>query len=338
MSFAHFHQNKWLETFLRDSRAEVVGFWDDNPVRAASVAKDYGVPYFNHLDELLQKSEVTAAAICSETSRHKELTFKCCQYQKQILCEKPTALTLNDCLDMKRAVESSGVLFLQSFPQRLIRGNKVIKTILDSGELGRITHVRKRHGHGFGLKGLDRDMPWIVSEKDAGGGAYMDEGVHETDLLCYYFGMPESVFARLSKQQCGEGEMSAAAIYRYENDLMVIHEAGWNWLAGGPTTEIYGEEGVLIESQSDCASSAGKSTWPHLSLYRRETGNWEILEGSFDFSVIHSLFPLAFMDMLLGETEPVATIDDGINALMMVLGAYRSAREGRIVSFPLERD
>jgi len=338
LSFAHFHQYKWLETFLNDPGVEIIGFWDDNTLRADAVKNKYNIKYFNNIDELLKDNMVTAAAVCSETSKHKELVLKSCRYKRHILCEKPTALTLNDAVEMKHAVKNTCIMFLQSSPQRLITGNRIIKKILDSGELGRVTHVRKRHGHGFGLKGLDNDMPWIVSKKEAGGGAYIDEGIHETDLLHYYFGMPESVYAEFSKKLYGEVESAAVAIYRYTDDLLVIHEAAWNWIAGGPTTEIYGEHGVLIENFTDCASATGKSYWPHLSLFKKETGKWEVLEETFDFSKIHSLFPREFIDMLTESKKPVTTIDDGINALTMIIGAYKSAEEGKTIYFPPDQE
>lgn len=338
LSFAHFHQYKWLETFLNDARVEIIGFWDDNIVRAQTVTKKYNIKYFNSIDELLKKKEVSAAAICSETSMHKYLVLKSCIYKKHILCEKPIATTISDALEMKDVVKKAGVIFLQSSPQRLITGNIIVKDILDSGELGRITRVRKRHGHGFGLTDLDKDMPWIVSKEKAGGGAYIDEGIHETDLLQYYFGMPKSVHAEFSENLYGEVEKSGVAVYRYPGDLIVIHEAAWDWLAGGPTTEIYGEKGVLIESLTDCASSTGESYWPHLSLYKKEAGEWKILAETFDFSKVHSFFPQEFVKILIENKEPICTIDDGINALTMVIGAYKSAKEGKTIYFPLEQE
>ncbi|MCD6120842.1 MAG: Gfo/Idh/MocA family oxidoreductase [Spirochaetales bacterium] len=338
LSFAHFHQYKWLETFGDDPKVEIVGFWDDDIVRARTVKRKYDIRSFSSVDEILKKKEVSAVAICSETSLHKGLVLKSCLYKKHILCEKPIAATISDALQMKDAVKKAGVIFLQSSPQRLIKGNILIKKILDSGELGRITHVRKRHGHGFSLKGLDKDMPWIVSKEKTGGGAYIDEGVHETDLLQYYFGMPQSVYAEFSKNLYGEVEKSGVAVYRYPDDLIVIHEAAWDWLAGGPTTEIYGRKGVVIESFTDCASSTGKSYWPHLSIFKKETGEWETLEDTFDFSSVHSLFPREFISILTENKDPICTIDDGVNALTMVIGAYESAKEAKTINFPLEQE
>ena len=333
LSFAHFHQYRWVEAFRKDSRCEIIGFWDENPKRGEEIERSLGIPFCENLDNLLSDGSVTAAAVCSETNRHPWLIEQCCRYELPIMCEKPTARNSAEGQQIKKNVETAGIPFLQVFPQRLMTGNIRIKEILESGILGRVSHVRKRHGHGFGLVSLETDMPWIVSSEDSGGGAYMDEGVHETDLLRHYFGMPLSVRALKSNRTCGKGEMSATALYEFPNDITVVHEAGWNWIAGGSTTEIYGDEGVLIESLTDCASSTGNHLLPHLALFRKETGSWEILEKDYNFSSIHYMFPIAYLNMLLDETEPIANLSDGLKALEMVEGVYRSIKENRTIEF-----
>ncbi len=295
----------------------------------------YHLPFYHDLDELLSRKDVQGAAICSENVRHKELTLKCCEKGIHVFCEKPTALTLAECREMKSAVEQSGVLFLQSFPQRLMPGNLAIKKFLDEGAIGKIYHVRKRHGHPFGLKGLEKDMPWIVDSSAAGGGAYLDEGIHQTDLLRWYFGMPLSVMAQTSGN-LGNVETSGTAIYRFEGDILAVHEAGWNWHAGGPTTEMYGEKGTIIQSYTDCASNSQGNFCPHLALFQSKTGRWENMPVTYDFSTTHTLFPKIFADLLTGEKSEIpANIDDGMKALEMAVAAYRSARTGQLVTFPL---
>ena len=335
LSFAHFHQHRWAETFLADERVKVVGFWDSDVERGEAMGAKYSLPFYQDLDRLLSRKDVQGAAICSENFRHKELTLACCEKGIHVFCEKPIALNLDEGREMKAAVEKSGVLFLQSSPQRLMPGNLAIKALLDEGAIGKVCHVRKRHGHPFGLKGLEKDMPWIVERDLAGGGAYLDEGVHQTDLLRWYFGMPLSVMAQTTGR-LGDVETSGAAIYRFKGDILAVHEAAWNWHAGGPTTEIYGEDGTIIQSYTDCASNSEGNFCPHLALFQKKIGHWENLSVTYDFAATHTLFPKIFADLLIGErTELPATLDDGMQALEMALAAYRSAQTGQLVRFPL---
>ena len=335
LSFAHFHQHIWAQTFLSDHRVRVVGFWDSDTERGKAMSAKYGLDWYPDLDDLLSRKDVQGAAICSENFRHKELTLRCCQKGLHVFCEKPTAMNLAECREMKAAVEKSGVLFLQSFPQRLMPGNLAIKRLLEKEVLGRISHVRKRHGHPFGLKGLEKDLPWIVESDSAGGGAYLDEGIHQTDLLRWYFGMPLSVIAQTAGT-LGQVETSGIAIYRFKGDILAVHEAGWNWRAGGPTTEIYGENGTIMQSYTDCASNSPGNFCPHLTLYLTKTARWQEMPVTYDFSTTHTLFPKVFADLLTGETtELPATLEDGMKALEMALAAYQSAQTGQLVTFPL---
>lgn len=335
LSFAHFHQRKWAETFLGDRRASVLGLWDGDTERGLQAAREYGIPFFHELDALLSHPGVEAAAICSETKRHVELTKRCCRKRLDILCEKPTAKSLEEGREMQREVAAANVRYVQSFPQRMIPGNHTIKGLLEDGAIGRITHVRKRHGHGFFLSGLEQDMPWVVDPELAGGGAFLDEGVHETDLLRYFFGDPVSVVAQMGCRASSGVETSGTAVYRFPDDTLASIESGWRWVAGGPTTEIYGDEGTIIQSGLDCASNAPGTFWPPLSLYRKRIGRWEKIGEPFDFSTIHTLAPLAFLDTVARDADPPSTIEDGLKALEMVLAAYRSAGTGERVEFPL---
>lgn len=337
LSFAHLHQRKWAETFKKDSRVALIGLWDEDHSRGMKSAEEYDIPFFKDLDTLISGKEVQAAAICSENNRHIELTIKCCNRKIDVLCEKPVATTLEECRRMMQAVEESGIKYFQSSPQRLIPGNQTIKKLLDEGAIGRITHIRKRHGHGFLLSGLAKDMPWIVDSGRSGGGAYLDEGVHETDLLRYFFGDPLSVVCQIAGRSTLGVETSGAAIYRFPGELLAVLESGWNWLAGGPTTEIYGDRGTIIQSGTDCSSNTQGNFWPQLAIYRKEEGEWEEIDTYFNFADIHTLVPRAFIDSITDRIDPVSSIEDGFKALEMIIGAYRSAGAGRMIRFPLRK-
>ena len=333
VSFAHFHQHHWVKVFLQDNRVEVVGAWDNDPHRLEKAAIQYGLQKYSSLPSLLE--QCTAVAVCSETSEHLPILQLCCQAQVSVLCEKPLAPNLSLGREIAHLVQESGIRFYQSFPQRHIPSNYRIRQMIQSGALGRVTHVRKRHGHGYGLTGLENQMPWIVDPLWAGGGAFLDEGVHETDLIHWFFGEPISVCASFSFGKPYPVETSGSAIYTFPDELLCTLETGWNWVAGGPTTEIYGEHGVLIQSHTDCASNAGGGLLPHLVWFDGKSGKWSTLEESFDFSSIHTHAPKDFIDGIWEDRPPKTSIREGLKALELIEGVYRSVETHRTVYFPL---
>jgi len=340
LSFAHSHQYLWAESILENPYARIYGIWDDNRERGEEAAARFGTIFFDDLDQLLLQEELDAVAICSETSKHAELTIASAQAGKHILCEKPMATSLEDCQRMMDSVKEAGVFYMQSFPQRFIPGNIEIKRLLEEGAIGKIGMVRKRHGHGFGLGTLKEEMPWIIDPALAGGGAYLDEGIHGADLLRFFFGDPLSVVAKIDTLHMRLNvDDNGVAIYTFANDILAVHCASWTWLAAGPTTEIYGDKGTIIQSFTDFSSNA--VPWRgevHLRVFcdaEREKG-WQDMGFSFDFKKVKHQIPTEFIKALRKGIEPPITGEDGMKALEMILGAYLSSKEGKIVQFPLK--
>ncbi|MCA1789642.1 MAG: hypothetical protein LC667_07235, partial [Thioalkalivibrio sp.] len=190
--------------------------------------------------------------------------------------------------------------------------------------------VRKRHGHGFALQSLASDMPWIVDPVRGGGGALLDEGIHEVDLLRHYFGEPESVVAEVGTLQTALSvDDNGVALFRFPGGIIVELASSWTWRAGGPTTEIYGTEGTLLQFFTDCASNdAPDPAGMHLRLWRRGADAWEEVAGRDDFSDMHERMARHFVDVLAGEAAPSSTLHDGQRALAILEATYRAAATG----------
>jgi len=114
-------------------------------------------------------------------------------------------------------------------------------------------------------------------------------------------------------------------------------------LAGENTTEVYGDRGVLIQNYDDAVSThLAPPGAVALKLYTRDLGvltrpTWQDLGLAIPASHGERIaaVPRPFIDCLKHDSEPPVTAEDGRVSVEMVLGAYRSAREGRRVAFPL---
>ena len=94
---------------------------------------------------------------------------------------------MEGCDRIQAAVERAGVSFMQSFPKRFDPVNHELKRLVDEGELGRITLMRVRHGHLYGLMsgGAHSGCPRI---RLVGWGSLLDEGVHGADFIRWMLG------------------------------------------------------------------------------------------------------------------------------------------------------
>ena len=110
-------------------------------------------------------------------------------------------------------------------------------------------------------------------------------------------------------------------------------------LAGENTTEIYGDEGVVIQNYGDAPSCniPRPADAVALKLYTRNEPSWKDLGIPIPDGHGERIggVPRPFIDCLKKDTEPDVTVEDGRVAVEMILGAYRSAQEGRRVKFPL---
>ena len=345
LSFAHGHQFHWAKAFQEHEHAEMVVAWDHDVQRGRQGAAQVGVEFNEDLSVVLQDPTIDAVAVCSETARHADLVRAAAAAGKHVLCEKPTALALADVDAMQAVVERAGVHYMQAFPQRHLASNQKLLEIVRSGVLGDVSLVRKRHGHGYGLDNLESNMPWIVDAEQAGAGAFFDEGVHECDVLRWLLGDPLSVTAMVSRTlpqaEAWGLDTVGAAIFRFPEGVLASLEAAWTWVAGGPTTEIYGSSGTLVQSFTDVASN--RQPLPgaqNLQLYleaEKERG-WQTMSCASPFAGAHRTVARTFVDALTDERAMPVTLADGRAALEMMLGAYTAAEQRREVTFPLKND
>ena len=162
----HYHANFWMSAFLQSRDAEVIGIWEADEELARSFVQKHSVRAFASRDDLIAQCD--AVAICSATVDHLPLVQTAATAGKAVLCEKPLASSLADCLQIKAVVERTGIAFMQSFPKRFDPVNREILEIVRSGALGRSTLCRVRHGHSHGLRDeFHRPGSWTPPDPEA---------------------------------------------------------------------------------------------------------------------------------------------------------------------------
>lgn len=338
LSFAHDHAHHWARALRLSLDANLVTVWDEAQTRGAAAATRYGVDFEPDLDTLLARPDIDAVGICSENDRHARLTTAAAHAGKHVLCEKPMALTIADCDRMIAACEAAGVVYMQAFPQRHDPSNEKVKSLLSERTIGRLLNVRKRHGNAAILLGRfdSPGMSWFLDPQRAGGGAFLDEGVHGADALRWFLGEPIRVWAQLQRTTHGlDVEDSAVAVYEFPGEVRAVLETGWTYLASTLTTEIYGDQGVILQQGNDSASTeiVGE-TMPRLRVYsnRQALQGWDLdTDGATHFEQAHEEVLRQFVNCLRRGDPPPVSGRDGRQALAMILAGYESARRGKVV-------
>ncbi|MCY3722526.1 MAG: Gfo/Idh/MocA family oxidoreductase [Candidatus Poribacteria bacterium] len=341
ISFAHGHANAYCNQMQTFDDVELVACWDDNVERGEAAATQYDMRYSPHLEDITNHPEIHAVIVTCETNRHAEMVVAAASDGKDILCQKPMALTLEDCDRIAEIVEKTGVKFMMGHQMRRDPANIAMKELIDSGVLGKIGVLRRRHCINalFSEAFVTGPSRWHIDPKK-NMGMFMDDASHATDFIHWMLGKPTRVIAEIDNILTDVApDDTGLAVYRFAGGEMAILLNTSVTLAGENTTEIYGDEGVVIQNYGDAPSCniPRPADAVALKLYTRDEPLWKDLGIPIPAGHGERIggVPRPFIDCLKNGTDPDVTVEDGRVAVEMVLGAYRSAQEGRRVTFPL---
>jgi len=135
---------------------------------------------YHDYDEFLQHPGLDVVDICSPHPIHAPQAIKGAQAGKHLMIEKPLAVTWEDLLAMKQAIEAAGVLSTVYFELRFIPHFQLIESVLGMGLLGDVHFFEIDYYHGIG--------PWYGQfewniKKEMGGSSLITAGVHALDAI-----------------------------------------------------------------------------------------------------------------------------------------------------------
>lgn len=145
-------QVRHIPEYEANPNAEVVALYDVDHDRACELAEHHGATAYNSLDDLLDDPDIDAVSVCTSNATHAEATIKALRAGKHVLCEKPMAVTLEECEQMVTAAEVaakvSGAKLMIDQNQRFAKAHIRAKELLDAGRIGRVLTFRTTFGHG----------------------------------------------------------------------------------------------------------------------------------------------------------------------------------------------
>ena len=339
LSFAHGHVGAYVDVMKAFDDVRLVAAYDDNEQRGKAICDSAGMRYSPHVEDVLDNPDVQAVAVGSETSRHAELCIAAAQAGKHVLCQKPMALSLEDCDRMIAAADKAGISLAIAYQMRHDPANIAMREIVQSGELGAICAVRRRHCIGVLLVDSFVNGPthWHM-EADKNKGMFMDDASHPADWFYWMLGKPVSVMAEIDNVITNVApDDNGAAIFRFGRGEMGLLFNSSTVMVGENTTEIYGEKGCIIQNYGDAPSCGAprKPDGPAVKMFKYGESDWRDLGVPIppDHGARIRAVPRPWVDSLIQETPPAVSGRDGKVSVAMVLGAYESAQTGRRVAF-----
>lgn len=341
LSHAHGHANVYCQVMRGFDDVDLIATWDDNVERGRQAAQNFGLEYRPNADDVIQDPRVDAVIVTMETNRHAEFIERSAAAGKHILCQKPLATTLADCDRIIEAVRRHGVKFSMAFQMRHDPVNQKIKELLDAGAVGRVAVVRRRHAINVLLNPNFVNGPsrWHM-DPIANVGMFFDDAVHAADWFYWLLGDPRSVTAEIDQVVTNVApDDNGVAIYRFQRGELGILFNSSTTVAGINTTEIYGDQGTIVQDYGDAPSTSAPrpANAVPLRMIRKGEDNWTEFNLPIPQSQAERLaaVPRPFIDYVRGLTDETIKAKEGRKSVEMVLGAYCSAAEGKRVFFPL---
>ncbi len=256
----------YIESLKTMPDIDIVAGADLIPGKAEKFFKRYGLPdvkcYPNHT-AMLAAEELDAACVCTYNRTHAECTIDSLKKGVNVILEKPMCVTVEEAADIIRAEKQSGKLLSIGFQPRMDENMKMIKKIVQSGELGKIYYIQTGGGRRRGIPNST-----FIEKKTAGIGALGDIGCYSLDMVLNAIGYPKPLtvsgyksafFGANPKYNNPEDAARfdvddfAAAFIRLEGDIILDFRIAWAMHIDSPgDTIIMGTEGALRIPSTQC--------------------------------------------------------------------------------------
>jgi predicted dehydrogenase len=307
---------------------KVIAIADINKEALKSAAEEFNIDkIFTDYHKLLAL-ELDAVCVCTPPFTHATITCDAASAGKHVLCEKPMALNSAEAKEMVKACYKSGVkLGICSARSRFSPSVERAKTYIIQGKLGQIYYARTTALRRKARPGIDflKASKWFLDSSKAGGGALIDMGCYDIDVMLYLLGdVQPSAVSAITFQGIGETleletvydvEEHSSVFVKFKEDLAVTFEASWaaNMVPYNETV-ILGSKGSLKlnpftyyteENRKDIATT--------IDLSRNPREEWNQLMKDF-------------VTACLEDRKPKTPGEEGLKVMQIIEMAYRSAK------------
>jgi len=171
----------------------LVAVCDIDEAKATALAGKYGAKAYKNVDEMLKAhKEMDVIAVCSPNGLHAEHSIKALKAGFHVLCEKPMALSVQDCGDMINTAEKSNRRLFIVKQNRFNPPVAAVKQLIEDGRLGKIYSVQLNC---FWNRNEQYYQNSWKGTKALDGGTLFTQFSHFIDLLYWLVGDVKDVHA-----------------------------------------------------------------------------------------------------------------------------------------------
>jgi predicted dehydrogenase len=215
--------------------------------KATALATKYGARAYTAVAEMLREKELDVVAVCSPNGLHAEHTIAALKAGFHVLCEKPMALTVQDCGEMINTAERANRRLFIVKQNRFNPPVAAVKQLIDEGRLGKIYSVQLNC---FWNRNAEYYRNSWKGTRSLDGGTLFTQFSHFIDLLYWMIGDVKETFGfggNFDHEGTIEFEDTGAISLRFYNGVVgtinyTVNSFGKN-MEGSLT--IFGQKGTI---------------------------------------------------------------------------------------------
>ncbi|MGQ9730246.1 MAG: Gfo/Idh/MocA family protein [Candidatus Zipacnadales bacterium] len=306
---------------------DLVAVCDLDREKAQRAARSFGARQaYTDLDKMLNETEPDGVCICGMPDMHHTVGLECLRRGIPVWMEKPPAWHLAESLELVEIAREHNTWGMVGFMKRFAPANRIAKEYLDSGELGPLSSITLLHGTGK-YEEFRRML--------------LFNGIHMIDLGCFLAGTWGQVFAFGTQTTAGTQAISVVFTLVSGAVGQLNLNSAHTWQDTFEQVYLTGSEGGLhLEASRDLeimshkrrfAEGKGAITFGWSSRYytSHNLSSWWS-SGHYTKGYWGELNH--FVQTVLGNVEPRATLEDGAQDMRIIEAILLSVERGEPVT------
>ena len=331
---------------IRDIRgATLVGGYSRRTEQAEKFAAEYGCKAFPTLDAMLADPEIQLITICTPSGAHLEPALAAAKAGKHVIVEKPLEITLKRCDRMIDACAKQGVTLATIFPSRFHGSSGLLKQAVEAKRFGTFT-LAEAYVKWYRSQAYYDSGAWRGTWELDGGGALMNQAIHNVDLLTWLMGPVREIRAQtatLAHDRIAV-EDTAVATLLFENGALGVIEASTAVYPGYlKRIELHGSAGsAAMEEEDIVAWDFAKPVRTDAAIKKQMSERISTAGGASDPKAIghhgHAALFRNVLGAIQGKEPLLCDGREGRRSVEMILAIYKAAETGKAVKLPLASD
>lgn len=303
--------------------------------------RDYGVPHFPDYAALLDSGLCNAVLIATPTFAHAAMGVAALEAGLHVMMEKPLGLSVGEG-EQLLVHQRDGQVFALMLNQRTDPLFVAMREVIASGALGAITRTHWTMTNWFRPEIYFQVSDWRATWKGEGGGALVNQCIHNLDIYQWLCGLPSSVhaFCRFGRHHGIEVEDEVTAYLEYPEGASGVFVASTGEAPGVNRFDIVGDLGAL---HFDGERLIHTTNTPGTSQFNAQTREMFGMPQTAQRDITpdrtlnqHVAVLENFADAILRGAPLLAPARDGLDSLAMANAMLLSTWESTTVPLPLD--